>query len=263
MTTQMNQWNVNEAIFACPALVEFRLVCEEAKGEFAVMLSTEYMYRFVVNTEDALWVLEYWRNNGVYGDLPLDAPISLLSMKQMTRLAVIVEQVASDEDRNVAPADAPILPIALPAMSIPEGEHSANIATIAELTLTVSRLMAIIDGMKLESDTQEEIIVSSDRELERLNALLSLSNKTKKRKPLAVEQIAILWLRLPKTAENLVGITTCKSGGYIAHTSYTDLWFATVKHAQGFMQAWSIEGERPSLSNLRIGMKPMKGDEDV
>jgi len=373
MTTQMTELDVMGAIDECPALVDFRLVCYEVKEGFATLLSTGHFFRYVVAIDDLMWALDYWRYNGVYGGLPVDAPITLASMKHLVRLAGVVEAIAMSDDLDVAPvvpvtpvaekpvkqtdamkimsvtdaiarvpllkvlgmycsgslkgmvtissevyfvrftmsyedalwvfaywnehgvtsvfpSDAPIssasalavlrmsdfaeremredskaraIAYSTPMVSILESDHSANIATIAELTLTVSRLMAINDGVKLERDMQEEIIASSDRELVRLNALLSLPNKAKKRKPLAVEQIAIMWLSLPKTAENLVGITTCKSGGFIAHTSYTDMWFATVKHAQGFIVAWAIEGERPSLSNLRIGMKPMKGDEDV
>jgi len=381
MTTQMTELDVMEAIDACPALVEFKLACYEVKDGLATILSMGHFFRCVVAIDDLMWTLEYWRYNGVYGDLPVDAPIAVMSMRHMTRLAGVIETIAMEEDRDVAPADlptvapvAPVAPVAEkpvkqtdamkimsvtdaivrvpllailkmycsgshggmvtissdryyvrfsmsyddamwvfgywgdngvtsvfpadapisavsalailrmsdfaertmredskarvivydnPMVSMLESDYLANVARLKDLTEQVSVLKTMLAGMKLERDMQEEIIASSDRELDRLNALLSLPNKAKKRKPLAVEQIAIMWLSLPKTAENLMGITTCKSGGFIAHTSYTDLWFATVKHAQGFTQAWAIEGERPSLSNLRVGMKAMRGDDDV
>jgi len=261
----MSMWDVTEAIEACPALVGFRLVCYEVKGDYATVFSASHLYRFVVNTDDLMWALEYWRYNGVYGGLPVDAPITLVSMKHLVRLAGIIESIAMSEDMDVPPPDIRTLtPQAetVPMVSIIKQDHIDNLELIAALRMQIRVLEVKLAGMTVERDVQYEIITSQDIELVRLNELLSLPNKAKKRKPLAVEQIAIMWLSLPKTAENLVGITTCKSGGYIAHTSYTDLWFATVKHAQGFVQAWSIEGERPSLSNLRIGMKPMKGDND-
>jgi len=373
MTTQVNELDVMGAIDECPALVDFRLVCYEVKEGFATLLSTGHFFRCVVAIDDLMWALGYWRYNGVYGGLPVDAPIALASMKHLVRLAGVVEAIAMSDDMDVAPvapaapvaevtvkqtdaikimsvtdaivrvpllkvlgmycagsrngmvtigseryfvrftmsyedalwvfaywnehgvtsmfpADAPISSVSTlavlrmsdfaeramredskarvivydnPMVSMLESDHIANIEKMKDLTEQVSVLKTMLAGMRLERDTQDEIITSQDRELDRLNALLNLPNKAKKRKPLAVEQIAILWLRLPETAENLVGITTCKSGGFIAHTSYTDLWFATVKHAQGFIQAWSIEGERPSLSNLRVGMKAMRGDDDV
>jgi len=261
----MNMWDVTEAIEACPALVGFRLVCYEVKGDYATILSMGHLFRIVVSIDDLMWALEYWRYNGVYGGLPVDAPITLASMKHLVRLAGIIESIAMSEDMDVPPPDirtlkpqAETVPMAL----VIEQDHIDNLDLIAALRMQIRVLEVKLAGMTIDRDLQYEITVSSDRELARLNELLSVPSKAKKRKPLAMEQIAIMWLSLPKTAENLVGITTCKSGGYIAHTSYTDLWFATVKHAQGFVQAWSIEGERPSLSNLRIGMKPMKGDED-
>jgi len=256
MTTQVNELDVMGAIDECPALVDFRLVCYEVKDGFATLLSRSHLFRFVVAIDDLMWALDYWRYNGVYGGLPVDAPITLASMKHLVRLAGVVESIAMSDDLDVAH----VVP---PMVSMLESAHIANVAHLKALTEQVRVLKTTIAGMTVERDMQYEIITSQDIELVRLNALLSLPNKAKKRKPLAVEQIAIMWLSLPKTAENLVGITTCKSGGFIAHTSYTDMWFATVKHAQGFIQAWSIEGERPSLSNLRVGMKAMKGDEDV
>ena len=373
MTTAMNQWDVNEAIFACPALVEFRLVCEGVKGDFAEIVSTQYLYRFVVNTEDMLWVLEHWRYNGVYGDLPPDAPILPLSMKHMTDLAEVIEQVAMSEDRDVAPADlptvAPVAPVkqtdamkimsvtdaiarvpllailkmycsgshggmvtissdryyarfimsfdearwvfgywgehgvtsmfpsdapissdsALavlrmsdfaeritsedrkarvivydnPMVSMLESDHLANIARLKELTEQVSVMKTTIAGMNLVCDANEDIIASQGIELVRLNALLDVPKK-RKAKVSKTEKLAKLWLSLPKQAENLWGVSEfALKGGLIAHTDWSDYWFATIAHAEGFIKAWAIEGERPSLSNLRIGMKPMKGDEDV
>jgi len=255
MTTQMNELDVMGAIDECPALVDFRLVCYEVKEGFATLLSMGHFFRCVVAIEDVIWALGYWKYNGVYGGLPVDAPIALASMKHLVRLAGVVEAIAMSDDMAIAH----VVP---PMVSMLESDHIANVAHLKALTEQVSALKTMLAGMTVERDVQYEIITSQDIELVRLNALLSLPNKAKKRKPLAVEQIAIMWLSLPKTAENLVGITTCKSGGFIAHTSYTDMWFATIKHAQGFIQAWSIEGERPSLSNLRIGMKPMAGDND-
>jgi len=373
MTTAMNQWDVNEAIFACPALVEFRLVCEGVKGDFAEIVSTQYLYRFVVNTEDALWVLEHWRYNGVYGELPLDAPILPLSMKHMTRLAEVIEQIAMSEDRDVAPADlptvAPVAPVkqtdamkimsvtdaivrvpllavlkmycsgsrdgmvavssdryyvrfimsfeealwvfgywgdngvtsvfpadapissvsALavlrmsdfaeritsedskarvivydnPMVSMLESDHIANIARLKDLTEQVSVLKTMLAGTKLVSDANEDIISSQESELVRLNALLDAPKK-RKVKMSKEEKFAQMWLSLPKQAESLWGISVSKgSKCVIAHTDWRNYWFETLAHAEGFIKAWAIEGERPSLSNLRIGMKPMKGDEDV
>jgi len=265
MTTEISMWDVTEAIEACPALVDFRLVCYEMKGDYATVFSISHLYRFVVNTDDLMWVLGYWKSNGVYGGLPVDAPITLVSMKHLVRLAGVIEAIAMSDDMETHTTDiraltpqAETVPMAL----IVEQDHIDNIDLIAALRMQIGVLEVKLAGMTIDRDLQYEITVSSDRELARLNELLSVPNKAKKRKPLAVEQIAIMWLSLPKTAENLEGITTCRSGGFIAHTSYTDMWFATVKHAQGFIQAWSIEGERPSLSNLRVGMKAMKGDDD-
>jgi len=373
MTTQkMNQWNVNEAIFACPALVEFRLVCEGVKGGRAELVSTQHLYRFVVKIKDALWVLKYWESNGVYGDLPLDAPILPSSMKHMTRLAAVIEEVAMSEDRDVAPSDLPSLPIvetvkqtdamkimyvtdamlripalaalkmycsgsrngmvsissdkyyvrfkmaiedamwifeywrnhgvtsafpadapissvsalaalhmsefaertmrgdgkpraiaySTPMVSMLESDHIANIARLKDLTEQVSALKTMLAGMSLVCDANEDIIASQESELIRLNALVGVPKK-RKAKVSDAEKLALLWLSLPKQAESLWGISVSKgSKGMIAHTDWHDHWFATLAHAKGFIKAWSIEGERPSLSNLRIGMKPMAGDND-
>ena len=369
MTTQMNELDVMEAIDACPALVEFRLVCYEVKGGFATILSMGHFFRSVVSIDDLMWTLEYWRYNGVYGELPVDAPITIMSMRHMTRLAGVIETIAMDEDRDVAPPDiasSPLketdamkimgvtdamtripalaslsmfcggsrngivtmlshkyhvrflvayedamkvlaywrengvnstLPVGLniatdsvlhmermasftetavkedskarvivydnPMVSMLESDHLANIEKMKELTEQVSALKTMLAGMKLVSDANEDIIASQESELIRINALLDVPKK-RKAKVSKEEKFAQLWLSLPKQAESLWGISVSKgSKCVIAHTDWRNYWFETLAHAEGFIKAWAIEGERPSLSNLRIGMKPMKGDDDA
>ena len=263
MTTEFSMWDVTEAIGECPALLGFDLVCYEVKGDCATVFSTSHLYRFVVKTDDLMWGLEYWRYNGVYGGLPVDAPITLASMKHLVRLAGVVEAIAMSDDMNTLPSDirtltpqAETVPMAL----IVEQDHIDNLETIKELTLTVSRLMTIVDGMKLVSDANEDIIASQEKELIRLNELLSVPSKAKKRKAKQSnqEKIALLWLNLPDTAETLWGISAMASNkGFIAHTDWTDLWFTTFEHARAYLTIWAQDGMRPALSNLRIGMKPM------
>ena len=258
MTTQMNEFelDVMGAIDECPALVGFRLVCYEVKGGFATLLSMDHFFRCVVAIEDVMWALDYWKSNGVYGGLPVDAPIALVSMKHLVRLAGVIEAVAMSDDMAVAH----VVP---PMVSMLESDHIANVARLKELTERVSVLETMLAGTKIVSDANEDIISSQESELIRLNALVSVPKK-RKAKVSKEEKLALLWLSLPKQAEGLWGISVSKgSKGMIAHTDWRDYWFATLAHAEGFIKAWSIEGERPSLSNLRIGMKPMTGDEDV
>jgi len=373
MTTQMTELDVMGAIDECPALVDFRLVCYEVKEGFATVLSMGHFFRCVVAIDDLMWALEYWRTNGVYGGLPVDAPITLASMKHLVRLAGVIEAIAMSDDMDVAhvapaapvaekpvkqtdaikimdvtdailripalatlkmycsgshggmvtigsdkyyvrfimsyddamwvfgywgdngvtsvfPADAPISSVSAlailrmsdfaeritsedskarvivydnPMVSMLESDHLANIEKMKELTEQVSALKTMLAGMKLVSDANEDIISSQESELVRLNALLDAPKK-RKAKVSKEEKLAQLWLSLPKQAESLWGISVSKgSKGMMAHTDWRDYWFATLAHAEGFIKAWAIEGERPSLSNLRIGMKPMKGDEDV
>jgi len=373
MTTQMNELDVMGAIDECPALVDFRLVCYEVRGGLATVLSMGHFFRCIVAIEDLMWTLEYWRTNGVYGGLPVDAPIALASMKQLVRLAGVIEAIAMSDDMDVAHANLPTvapvapekqtdamkimyvtdamtlipalaslsmfcggsrdgivtmlshryhvrflvayedamkvlaywrengvnntLPVGLnigtdsvlhmermasftetavkeyskareivydnPMVSMLESNHLANVARLKELTEQVSVLKTTIAGMNLVCDANEDIIASQGSELVRLNALVSVPKK-RKAKVSGAEKLALLWLSLPKQAEALWGISVSKgSKGMIAHTDWRDYWFATLAHAEGFIKAWAIEGERPSLSNLRIGMKPMKGDEDV
>jgi len=262
MTTQMNELDVMGAIDECPALVDFRLACYEVKEGFATLLSMGHFFRCIVAIEDVMWTLEHWRTNGVYGELPADAPIALASMRHMTRLSMAAEQAASDEDMYLASVDLPTVAYN-PMVSMLESDHIANIARLKELTEQVSVMKTTIAGMNLVCDANEDIIASQGSELVRLNALLDAPKKRKAKKSNA-EKLALLWLSLPKQAEGLWGISVSKgSKGMIAHADWRDYWFATLAHAEGFIKAWSIEGERPSLSNLRIGMKPMKGDEDV
>jgi len=373
MTTQMTELDVMEAIDACPALVEFKLACYEVKDGLATILSMGHFFRCVVAIDDLMWTLEYWRYNGVYGDLPVDAPIAVMSMRHMTRLAGVIETIAMEEDRDVAPPDVPTLPIiekakqtdamkimyvtdailhvpllailkmycsgshggmvtissdryyvrfsmsyddamwvfgywgdngvtsvfpadapisavsALailrmsdfaertmredskarvivydnPMVSMLESDYLANVARLKDLTEQVSVMKTTIAGMNLVCDANEDIIASQGIELVRLNALLDVPKK-RKAKVSKAEKLAKLWLSLPKQAESLWGVSEfALKGGLIAHTDWSDYWFATIAHAEGFIKAWAIEGERPSLSNLRIGMKPMTGDEDV
>jgi len=263
MTTEINMWDVTEAIEACPALVDFRLVCYEVKNDLATILSMGHLFRIVVSIDDLMWTLEYWRYNGVYGGLPVDAPITLVSMKQLVRLAGVIEAIAMAEDRDVAPPDIRMLtPQAetVPMALIVEQEHIDNLDLIAALRMQIRVLEVKLAGMTIDRDLQYEITVSSDRELDRLNALLSLPNKAKKRKAKTSnqEKLALLWLKLPDTAENLWGINTFENNkGLIAHTDWSDLWFSTFAHAQAYLTIWAQDGMRPALSNLRIGMKPM------
>jgi len=372
MTTQMNELDVMGAIDECPALVDFRLACYEVKEGFATVLSTGHLFRCVVAIDDLMWALGYWRYNGVYGGLPVDAPITLASMKHLVRLAGVIEAIAMSDDMAVAPA-APVAPIAekpvkqtdaikimevtdailripalatlkmycsgshggmvtigsdkyyvrfimsfdearwvfaywnehgvtsvfpsdapissvsalailrmsdfaeritsedskaraiaysTPMVSMLESDHIANVARLKELTEQVSVMKTTIAGMNLVCDANEDIIASQGSELVRLNALLDAPKK-RKANVSKTEKLALLWLSLPKQAEGLWGISVPKGGkGMIAHTDWRDYWFATLAHAEGFVKAWAIEGERPSLSNLRIGMKPMAGDND-
>jgi len=373
MTTQMTELDVMEAIDACPALVEFKLACYEVKDGLATILSMGHFFRCVVAIEDVMWALDYWRYNGVYGGLPVDAPITLASMKHLVRLAGVIEAIAMADDMAVAPvvpvtpvaekpvkqtdaikimdvtdailrvpllavlkmycagsrngmvtigseryyvrftlkyedalwvfaywnehgvtsmfpADAPISSASAlavlrmsefaeremregskarvivydnPMVSMLESDHLANVARLKELTEQVSVMKTTIAGMNLVCDANEDIIASQGIELVRLNALLDVPKK-RKAKVSKAEKLAKLWLSLPKQAESLWGVSEfALKGGLIAHTDWSDYWFATIAHAEGFIKAWAIEGERPSLSNLRIGMKPMTGDEDV
>jgi len=263
MTTEFSMWDVTTAIEDCPALVDFRLVCYEVKNDLATVLSMGHFFRIVVSVEDLMWVLEYWKSNGVYGGLPVDAPITLVSMKHLVRLAGVIEAIAMSDDMETHTPDIRTLtPQAetVPMVSIIEQDHIDNLETIKELTLTISRLMTIVDGMKLVSDANEDIIASQEKELIRLNEPLSVPSKAKKRKAKQSnqEKIALLWLNLPDTAETLWGISVMASNkGFIAHTDWTDLWFTTFAHARAYLTIWAQDGMRPALSNLRIGMKPM------
>jgi len=259
----MSMWDVTEAIEACPALVGFRLVCYEVKGGFATVLSMGHFFRMVVSVDDLIWVLEHWRYNGVYGDLPVDAPITLASMRHMSRLALVIETIAMSEDMDVPPPD--IQAIAPQVETVPmaliiEQDHIDNIDLIAALRIQIGVLEVKLAGMTIDRDLQYEITVSSDRELARLNELLSVPSKAKKRKATQSrqEKLALLWLKLPDTAETLLGISTFENNsGLVAHTDWADLWFTTFAHARAYLTIWAQYGSRPALSNLRIGMKPM------
>jgi len=263
MTTEFSMLDVTEAIEACPALVDFRLVCYELENDLATVFSMGHFFRIVVSVEDLMWVLEYWRYNGVYGGLPVDAPITLVSMKHLVRLAGVIEAIAMSDDMNTLPSDiraltpqAETVPMAL----IIEQDHIDNLDLIAALRMQIGVLEVKLAGMTIDRDLQYEITVSSDRELARLNELLSVPSKAKKRKAKLSnqEKLALLWLKLPDTAESLWGINTFGNNkGLIAHTDWSDLWFSTFEHARAYLTIWAQDGLRPALSNLRIGMKPM------